>query len=113
MKNMKSKMITSMGLAATLLIATTSFAHDPSEHMQDNEKPNCAAMDHSNMDMNDPVVQAMMKQCSMGGNMKQHDMKNMHDMKNKHSDMDTRETSRMHEKKSMDMKTQKPDEHQH
>jgi hypothetical protein len=103
---MKNIIIISMGLAATLLMSTTTFAHAPSEHMKDNEKPNCAAMDHSKMDMNDPVVQAMMKQCSIGGNMQHHDMKNMKDMKNKNSDMDI-------DKKSMDMKTQKHDGHQH
>lgn len=34
--------------------------------MKNAEKPDCAVMDnmdHSKMDMNDPVMQAMMKQC--------------------------------------------------
>tara|TARA_R110002049_G_scaffold72267_5_gene186450 strand:- start:300 stop:593 length:294 start_codon:yes stop_codon:yes gene_type:complete len=52
---------------AALGIALSAQAHDPKEHMKDAEDPNCAAMknmDHSKMDMNDPVMQAMMKQCT-------------------------------------------------
>lgn len=52
---------------AALGIAFSAQAHDPKEHMKDAEDPNCAAMknmDHSKMDMNDPVQQAMMKQCA-------------------------------------------------
>jgi hypothetical protein len=42
--------------------------------MKDAEKPDCAAMknmDHSKMDMSDPMMQAMMKQCMSEMN---HDM---------------------------------------
>jgi hypothetical protein len=52
---------------AALGIAFSAQAHDPKEHMKDAEDPNCAAMktmDHSKMDMNDPVMQAMMEQCT-------------------------------------------------
>lgn len=53
-------------LSSTLLIAP-AFAHDPAEHAKTAEAPDCEAMkkmDHSKMDMNDPVMQAMMKKCS-------------------------------------------------
>ena len=63
---MRSKFIT-MSIAISMLAFTLSAqAHDPKEHMKNAEKPDCAAMenmDHSKMDMNDPVMQAMMKQC--------------------------------------------------
>lgn len=41
-------------------------AHEPSEHMEEDEKPDCSKMkdmDHSKMDMDDPVMRAMMKKC--------------------------------------------------
>ncbi len=46
--------------------AVTTQAHDPKENMEKSEKPRCAAlknMDGTNMDTNDPVMQAMMKKC--------------------------------------------------
>ena len=46
--------------------ASLAFAHDPSEHEKEKPMADCKQMkemDHSKMDMNDPVVQAMMKQC--------------------------------------------------
>jgi hypothetical protein len=54
-----------------LLLASSFFmaaaqAHDPSEHTAKMEKPKCEAMknmDHSKMDVNDPVMMAMMKKC--------------------------------------------------
>ena len=54
-----------------LLIAVVSVfgqatAHDPSQHAAKSEKPDCAAfakMDHSKMDPQNPVMQAMMKKC--------------------------------------------------
>lgn len=54
---------------AALSSALSAQAHDPKEHMKDAEKPDCTAMDsmdHSKMDMNDPVMQAMMQQCMKG-----------------------------------------------
>ncbi len=57
------------GLAVpALLLAVSAYAHDPAEHMKDNEgqKPDCSAMknmDHSKIDMDDPVMQAMMQKC--------------------------------------------------
>lgn len=50
-----------------VLVATMQVtAHDPSEHMAGGEAPDCAAMHQPgapNMNMNDPVAQAMMKKC--------------------------------------------------
>ncbi|MAS36268.1 MAG: hypothetical protein CL610_19850 [Anaerolineaceae bacterium] len=63
---MKRKILSPILLLAALGVAFSAQAHDPKEHMKDAESPNCAAMkdmDHSKMDMNDPVMQAMVKQC--------------------------------------------------
>ena len=63
---MNMKTLATVIVLSTLGIALSAQAHDPKEHMKDAEKPDCAAMknmDHSKMDMNDPVMQAMMKQC--------------------------------------------------
>lgn len=63
---MRSKFITLSIAISTLAFTLSAQAHDPKEHMNNAEKPDCAAMenmDHSKMDMNDPVMQAMMKQC--------------------------------------------------
>lgn len=71
---------------AGLLIAMSLLAHDPSEHKNDDAQPNCEAMktmDHPKMDMNDPVMMAMMKKC-------------MHSMHEKSGHMDMQE---QHEKK--------------
>ncbi|WP_341938009.1 hypothetical protein [Marinimicrobium sp. C2-29] len=49
-----------------LLLALSVQAHEPSEPMEGDEKPNCSKMkdmDHSEMDMDDPVMQAMMEKC--------------------------------------------------
>ena len=63
---MKNLMITILTLFSITALGSVAQAHDPKEHMKDAEKPNCKAMkdmDHSKMDMNDPVMQAMMKKC--------------------------------------------------
>lgn len=63
---MNTKRFTPIIAFAALGTAFSAQAHDPKEHMKDAEKPDCAAMknmDHSKMDMSDPVMQAMMKQC--------------------------------------------------
>lgn len=50
-----------------MLVATVPVtAHDPDEHMGGGEAPDCAAMYQPgapNVNMNDPVAQAMMKKC--------------------------------------------------
>ena len=64
---MKIRLFTPIIAIAALNVAFLAQAHDPKEHMKDAKNPNCAAMqdmDHSKMDMQDPVMQAMMKQCA-------------------------------------------------
>jgi hypothetical protein len=65
---MKSFLNTIVVIAASsVLWLNSAYAHDASMHKKDNvEKPKCEAMngmDHSKMDVNDPIMQAMMKQC--------------------------------------------------
>ncbi len=55
-----------LALTGTLAVPFSAEAHDPKEHLKDAESPNCAAMrnmEHGKMDANDPVMQAMVKQC--------------------------------------------------
>ena len=52
--------------SAAFLLSVSVQAHEAAEHMKDAQSPDCAAMaemDHEKMDMNDPVMAAMMKQC--------------------------------------------------
>ena len=54
-----------------MLVIGSAYAHDPSEHTSNSEKPKCGAMknmDRSKMDMDDPVMQAMMKKCNAAHN---------------------------------------------
>jgi uncharacterized protein (DUF305 family) len=72
---MKTKTLTFVIALSTLAFTLSAQAHDPKEHMKDAEKPDCAAMgnmDQSKMDMQDPIAQAMMKQCM--GNMHKDEM---------------------------------------
>lgn len=67
-------MNTQFRLLTALLLGTviqSAVAHDPAEHATEaaekSAAPDCTAMqnmDHSKMDMSDPVAQAMMSQCS-------------------------------------------------
>jgi hypothetical protein len=54
-------------IASSLLLMANANAHDASMHKKKNaEQPKCEAMekmDHAKMDMNDPIMQAMMAQC--------------------------------------------------
>lgn len=50
-------------LIPTLTLSMTSAAHDPKLHVKKPEKADCSKMDHSKMDMKDPVAMAMMKKC--------------------------------------------------
>lgn len=54
-------------LTSALLLTSTAYAHDASKHKKkDAEKPKCELMKNmsqSEADKNDPVMQAMMKQC--------------------------------------------------
>lgn len=80
-------------LTTAAALTVSAQAHDPKEHMADAEKPDCAAMkdmDHSKMDMNDPVTMAMMKQCK---DAKKADCAAMKDMD--HSKMDMNDPANM------------------
>lgn len=64
---MKTFLLNSALILSSVLMIAPSFAHDPAEHTKTVEAPDCEAMkkmDHSKMNMNDPVMQAMMKKCS-------------------------------------------------
>ena len=64
---MKTFFLNSALILSSALMVAPSFAHDPAEHAKTAEAPDCDAMkkmDHSKMDMNDPVMQALMKKCS-------------------------------------------------
>jgi hypothetical protein len=72
---MKTKALAFSLVFSALALCLPAQAHDPKEHMKNTEKPNCSAMknmEHSKMDMDDAVMQAMMKQC----------MRDMHDAEN-------------------------------
>jgi hypothetical protein len=64
---MLNKLSITLAGATFILMASTVSAHSPEMHKKANaEKPNCEGMqnmDHGKMDMNDPVMQAMMAQC--------------------------------------------------
>lgn len=94
---MKIKIFTFAITLSTLALTLSAQAHDPKEHMKDAEAPKCAVMkdmDHSKMDLEDPIMQAMMKQC----------MKEMH-----HDGTGEEESNDDHKKKSNDDSS----EHQH
>ncbi len=86
---MRKKIASFFVIASIMMLATSVYAHDPSEHNKKTEQPNCnvmASMDHSSMDMSDPVVQAMMKKCM--GDMHegdQHEEKNSNDDEDSHT----------------------------
>lgn len=64
---MKLTSISGVVAMSALILAFAAEAHDPEEHMKSADKPDCAAMkdmDHAGMDMKDPVMQAMMQQCT-------------------------------------------------
>ncbi|MBA6289112.1 hypothetical protein [Colwellia sp. MB3u-4] len=103
---MKKSLIKTISKIALVLIPSislsmTATAHDPSLHAKKAEKADCSKMDHSKMDMKDPVAIAMMNKC-----MKQADKSNN---KMDHSKMDMKMDSKMdHSKmKTMDEKKQK------
>tara|TARA_R110000737_G_scaffold144521_1_gene174679 strand:- start:417 stop:716 length:300 start_codon:yes stop_codon:yes gene_type:complete len=50
-------------LIPAITLSLTATAHDPSLHAKKAEKADCSKMDHSKMDMKDPVTIAMMKKC--------------------------------------------------
>lgn len=50
-------------LIPSISLSMTATAHDPSLHAKKAEKADCSKMDHSKMDMKDPVAIAMMNKC--------------------------------------------------
>jgi uncharacterized protein involved in copper resistance len=65
---MKKSLIKTISKIALVLIPSislsmTATAHDPSLHAKKAEKADCSKMDHSKMDMKDPVAIAMMNKC--------------------------------------------------
>ncbi len=63
---MMKKQLSILVAVPALMLAFSAQAHSEKEHMKTAENPDCAAMstmDHSKMDMNDPVLMAMMQQC--------------------------------------------------
>lgn len=87
-------------ITSTMIMAPT-FAHDPAEHAKTAEAPDCESMksmDHSKMDMNDPVMLAMMKKCS---NMQKHSEKAMEEMDHtKMESMDHKDMNEMEKNKT-------------
>ena len=72
-------------LIPAMTLSMTATAHDPKMHAKKAEKADCSKMDHSKMDMKDPVAMAMMKKCmkqaekssdKMNGKMDHSKMKN-------------------------------------
>jgi uncharacterized protein involved in copper resistance len=90
-------------LIPTITLSMTATAHDPKLHAKKAEKADCTKMDHSKMDMNDPVAIAMMKKC----------IKQAESSKNKmdHSKMKGMDHSKM--KKMNDKKVNKDDHKNH
>ena len=92
-------------LIPTITLSMTAAAHDPSMHAKKAEKADCSKMDHSKMDMNDPVAVAMMKKC----------MKQAEKSKGKmdHSKMDHSKMKKMDHSKMNDKKIKKDDHKNH
>jgi hypothetical protein len=101
---MKTLTILALVLIPTITLSMTARAHDPAMHVKQAEKADCSKMDHSKMEMKDPVIlSAMMKKC-----MKQSEAakKSMEDMD--HSKMEDMDHSKM---KDMDHSKMKKAEH--
>jgi hypothetical protein len=88
-------------LIPTLTLSMTAAAHDPKLHAKKPEKADCSKMDHSKMDMKDPVAMAMMKKCMKQAEVSSDKMDGMMDGKMDHSEMGEK----------MDDKDMKKDKH--
>ena len=107
---MKTNLIKTASKLALVLIPTIAFsmtatAHDPSMHVKKAEKADCSKMDHSKMDMKDPVAIAMMKKCLKQSEADKKSMKNMD-----HSEMKNMDQSKMAQPEH---KASKKDGHNH
>lgn len=102
--------------ALLVLSAQTALAHDPAEHAKEaaaKTGPDCAAMqnmDMATMDMKDPVMQAMHRQCMkpMENDSINHDTK-MTQMQKKTA----RDTGNPGKSSDMPVQTGMPDQHKH
>jgi hypothetical protein len=92
-------------LIPTITLSMAATAHDPSMHVKKAEKADCSNMDHSKMDMKDPVAMAMMKKCMKQSEKAKKSMKDMD-----HSEMKDMDHSEM---KSTDNKDIKKDKDNH
>lgn len=92
-------------LLPTITLSMSALAHDPSMHVKKAEKADCSKMDHSKMDMKDPVAIAMMKKCMKQSEADKKAMKGMD-----HSKMEGMDHSKM---KEVEHETTKKDEHEH
>ncbi|MBL4941282.1 MAG: hypothetical protein JKY81_06405 [Colwellia sp.] len=83
-------LIPTITLSATL--SGTANAHDPKFHVKKAEKANCSGMDHSKMDMKDPVAVAMMKKCMKQAKAAKKAMKGMDHSKMKKDEHSSKKT---------------------
>ena len=107
---MKTNLIKTASKLALVLIPAISLsmaanAHDPSMHVKKAGKADCSKMDHSKMDMKDPVAIAMMKKCLKQSEADKKSMKNMD-----HSEMKNMDQSKMAQPEH---KASKKDGHNH
>ena len=93
-------------LIPTITLSMTALAHDPSMHVKKAEKADCSKMDHSKMDMKDPVAIAMMKKCMKQSEAAKKSMKDM-----EHSKMKDMDHSKM--KKAEHQANKKDDNNEH
>ena len=111
---MKTNFIKTVGKIALILVPAITLsmnasAHDPAMHAKKAEKADCSKMDHSKMDMNDPVAVAMMKKCmkQSKSSMEKMDHSKMKEMD--HSKMKGMDHSKMEKKEN---KKANNDDHQ-
>ncbi|MBH0071180.1 hypothetical protein I6E78_04065 [Pseudoalteromonas sp. NZS127] len=64
-------------LIPTITLSTSALAHNPSMHVKKAKKADCTKVNHSKMDMKDPVAIAIMKKCMKQSKIDKHDMKDM------------------------------------
>ncbi|MFT6584933.1 MAG: hypothetical protein ACJAUY_001496 [Cognaticolwellia sp.] len=86
-------------LIPTMALSLSATAHDPSLHVKKAEKADCSKMDHSKMDMKNPVAIAMMKKCMKQSKAEDHKMEEMD-----HSKMEEMDHSKMKEMDHSKMK---------
>lgn len=92
-------------LIPAISLSMAANAHDPSMHVKKAGKADCSKMDHSKMDMKDPVAIAMMKKCMKQSEANKKSMKNMD-----HSKMKDMDHSKMEKPEN---KTNQKDAHNH